>query len=399
MALEQDGIPTVAVHTNVFARLCKRDGALHGHAAPASGVRAAAGGRSFGRPTCAPTSTATIRCRSGPFMQEVIDGLTRAARRKRTCRVCRSSGPRRGCSKPDTEDSLQRLFEENHWTDCLPVMLPTEARVEAMLKGTSHPPDKVVGRLRPTAFREFWEFTVEKVAVNAVMAGARPAVFPGDSRARRERHHGAIEQHQFVRDDGGHQRPDSQRDRHELGHRRRWVRTTTPTRRSGAPTACSRRISRADRFRARPTWGRSATGTRTRRSCPRPKSAVRGSRCTCSRASSRPTASPPSSSAGGIRTAGYGPQRHLAGEDAAHASRRSSSYSPPLLVMDPIAARGFVELGFDTKEKLIDWCAENGLLTAREYWDNQWTQYSDAAARSRRRRAVRVAAQAPSPTR
>ena len=47
-----------------------------------------------------------------------------------------------------------------------------------MLRGTSHPPDKVVGRLRPTAFLEIWEFTVEKVAVNAVMAGARPEYFP-----------------------------------------------------------------------------------------------------------------------------------------------------------------------------------------------------------------------------
>ena len=80
--------------------------------------------------------------------------------------------------EPDTEDNLQRLFEENHWTDMLPIVLPTEARVEAMLKGTSHPADKIVGRLRPTVFREAWEFTVEKVAVNAVMAGARPEYFP-----------------------------------------------------------------------------------------------------------------------------------------------------------------------------------------------------------------------------
>ena len=43
--------------------------------------------------------------------------------------------------------------------------------------------------------------------------------------------------------------------------------------------------------------------------------------------------------------------------------------------MDPIVARGFVELGFDTKEKLIAWCADNALMTAREYWDNQWIQY------------------------
>ena len=37
-------------------------------------------------------------------------------------------------------------------------------------------------------------------------------------------------------------------------------------------------------------------------------------------------------------------------------------------------ARGFVKLGFDTKEKLIAWCADNALLTAREYWDNQSIQ-------------------------
>ena len=45
-----------------------------------------------------------------------------------------------------------------------------------------------------------------------------------------------------------------------------------------------------------------------------------------------------------------------------------------MLVMDPIVARGFVDLGLDTKEKLIDWCAENARLPAREYWDDQWVQ-------------------------
>ena len=57
-------------------------------------------------------------------------------------------------------------------------MLPTEERVEKMLKGTKVARDKIVGKLRPTAFREFWEFDVEKVAVNAVMAGARPEYLP-----------------------------------------------------------------------------------------------------------------------------------------------------------------------------------------------------------------------------
>jgi hypothetical protein len=71
--------------------------------------------------------------------------------------------------------------------------------------------------------------------------------------------------------------------------------------------------------------------------------------------------------------AGYGP-RATWKEKMRHALAAVEQYSPPLFVMDPIVARGFVELGFDTKEKLIDWCAENALLTAREYWDNQSVQ-------------------------
>ena len=112
-----------------------------------------------------------------PFMQEVLNGLLSPLDEADLQGLTfERTTPR--LVEPDTEDNLQRLFEENHWTDMLPIVLPTEARVEAMLEGTSHAPDTIVGRLRPTAFREFWEFTVEKVAVNAVMAGARPEYFP-----------------------------------------------------------------------------------------------------------------------------------------------------------------------------------------------------------------------------
>ena len=34
----------------------------------------------------------------------------------------------------------------------------------------------------------------------------------------------------------------------------------------------------------------------------------------------------------------------------------------------------FASRGIDSKQKLIDWCAENGRLPAREYWDEQWVQ-------------------------
>jgi len=80
--------------------------------------------------------------------------------------------------EPDTEENLQRLFLDNNWTDKLPIVLPTEDRVAAMLAATHHARDEVVGHMQPTANRGAWEYTVEKVAVNAVMAGARPAYFP-----------------------------------------------------------------------------------------------------------------------------------------------------------------------------------------------------------------------------
>ena len=77
-----------------------------------------------------------------------------------------------------TEDALQELFQGAGWTDNLPVVLPTEERVAAMLKGTSHAATEVVGKMRPTETQEDWSYTVEQVAVNAVMAGARPEYFP-----------------------------------------------------------------------------------------------------------------------------------------------------------------------------------------------------------------------------
>jgi hypothetical protein len=80
--------------------------------------------------------------------------------------------------EPDTEDNLHGLFLENGWTDGLPIVLPTEQRVAEMLKGTSHRADEEVGKMQPSSPHELWSYTVEKVAVNAVMAGAKPEHFP-----------------------------------------------------------------------------------------------------------------------------------------------------------------------------------------------------------------------------
>lgn len=71
------------------------------------------------------------------------------------------------------EDEIESCFERG-WTDGLPVVPPTEKRVSRMLQGTLRKPDEIVGVVPPNQA----PCTVEKAAVNAVMAGCRPEYLP-----------------------------------------------------------------------------------------------------------------------------------------------------------------------------------------------------------------------------
>jgi hypothetical protein len=113
-----------------------------------------------------------------PVMQAIVDCLTKplTAEEKKTG-VPPEAAPESRFLPPGTEDDLQRLFKDRHWTDYNPVILPTEERVAAMLKGTSHKPDELVKKESGT-FGTTRPFTVEKVAIIAVMAGAKPEYLP-----------------------------------------------------------------------------------------------------------------------------------------------------------------------------------------------------------------------------
>ncbi|HAF69125.1 MAG TPA: thioredoxin [Acidimicrobiaceae bacterium] len=71
------------------------------------------------------------------------------------------------------EDEFDALFDRG-WSDGLPVIPPTEERVAKMLEGTTRQPDEIVAVVPPVLN----ECTVEKVAVNAVMAGCKPEYLP-----------------------------------------------------------------------------------------------------------------------------------------------------------------------------------------------------------------------------
>ncbi|MCY4018813.1 MAG: thioredoxin family protein [Chloroflexi bacterium] len=73
----------------------------------------------------------------------------------------------------EMEDVHELMFERG-WSDGLPLVPPSEDRVLRMLSGTSRAPDEIVGVIPPDQV----PCTVEKVAINAVMAGCKPEYLP-----------------------------------------------------------------------------------------------------------------------------------------------------------------------------------------------------------------------------
>lgn len=73
----------------------------------------------------------------------------------------------------EAEDAIEACFDRG-WTDGLPVVPPTAARVLRMLAGTTRRSDEVLGLVPP----DLAPCTVEKVAINAVMAGCKPEYLP-----------------------------------------------------------------------------------------------------------------------------------------------------------------------------------------------------------------------------
>ena len=72
----------------------------------------------------------------------------------------------------DAPEAVLAAFVEREWCDGLPIVPPTEGRVRAMLGRED--PARVLGAMPP-----LWrQATLEKLAVNAVMAGCEPAAFP-----------------------------------------------------------------------------------------------------------------------------------------------------------------------------------------------------------------------------
>ncbi|MQA85105.1 MAG: hypothetical protein GEV03_10890 [Streptosporangiales bacterium] len=309
-----------------------------------------------------------------PFMQELIEGLTKPLDGEAIANATfERSTPR--LLESGSEEELHRLFLERGWTDNLPVVLPTEERVAEMLAHTSHAPDEVVGHMRPTAYREAWEYTVEKVAVNAVMAGAHPSYFPVIL---------------ALAASGVSARPSTTTSMAGIvavnGPIREEIGMNSGIGAMGPYNHANATIGRAYGLLSQNLQGGSAPGLTYMGS--QGNGYGYGS-VTFAENEERSPWGPfhvehgfaPEDSTVSIWVGGWSTtymtgvrEKHWR-ENVRNLLRGMDPLHPPVLLLDPIAAREFVARGgFEAKADLVQWVYENALLPAGEFWDNQFVQ-------------------------
>lgn len=367
------GVPTVSLHTRVFAPAVRSVARVSGMPRTRFAfVPMPVMGKSAAELRAYVDGDDPITGR--PVMREVIEGLTRpfdaedlkqASYERTTPRLL----------EPDTEEHLHQLFLEQRWTDQLPIVLPTEERVEAMLARTKHPPDEVVGHMRPTAFREFWEYTVEKVAVNAVMAGARPEYFPvilalaasgvsargstTSSAAAMAVVNGPIREELGMNSGTGAMGPYN----HANATIGRAYGLLSQNLQGGSVPGLTYLGSQGNGY----AYSSLTFAENEERSPWEPFHVQHGF---------RPTDSAVSAFSGCRSTAfTLGLRERHWQEHVGNLLRGMDPHNAPTFLLDPITARQFIDRGgFDTKEKLIDWAHEQARLPASEYWDYQLIQ-------------------------
>lgn len=367
------GVPTVAIHTHVFEKVVDSVNRVHGMPqAPRAFVPQPVMGKTAGQLRAYVDGKDPLSGR--PVMQEVIEGLTRPPNGvgAKDTRYERST-PR--LVDADTADHLHRLFLDNDWTDKLPIILPTEKRVAEMLAHTSHKSDEVVGHMRSTHFREYWEYTVEKVAVNAVMAGARPEYFPvilalastgvsargstTSSMAAMVVVNGPIRDELKMNSGTGAMAPYN----HANATIGRAYGLLSQNLQGSSVPGVTYMGSQGNNY----AYNSVTFAENEERSPWAPFHVQHGF---------KPTDSAVSVFTGCRSTAfTLGVREKYWREHVRNMLRGMDAHSAPTFVLDPIAARQFIDRGgFDTKEKMIEWVYQNALMPAGEYWDYQLIQ-------------------------
>jgi hypothetical protein len=122
---------------------------------------------------CESTVTSEIEAGVASVMKDIIEGLTSPLTAEEKSPKPKMVKLPKIALKGNLEE-VNRYFYKNGWTDGLPIIPPTAAAVKEMMTGTDLPADHVVAKIIP----RLGKATIEKIAINAVMAGALPTYMP-----------------------------------------------------------------------------------------------------------------------------------------------------------------------------------------------------------------------------
>jgi hypothetical protein len=123
---------------------------------------------------CESTVIGDIEAGIDEAWNDIISALTRPlSAEEKSPKVEVIKEPTRIIFKGSLEE-VNRFFYRRGWTDGFPIIPPTEEAVAEMLTGTDLPADHLLGKLQS----RLGKATVEKIAINAVMAGALPTYLP-----------------------------------------------------------------------------------------------------------------------------------------------------------------------------------------------------------------------------
>lgn len=114
-----------------------------------------------------------IRPNLAKVLDQIVDGLTRPLTAEEKTPFIKDNSDAQPF-EVDTLDGVSDLFYRRGWTTGQPIVPPTEEAVKEMLRGTDLSPDTVIAEIPPMMGKA----TVEKIAVNAVMAGCLPTYLP-----------------------------------------------------------------------------------------------------------------------------------------------------------------------------------------------------------------------------
>ncbi len=163
--VEKAGVPTVLATTTEFAGLARSSSQSFGVAEQSFVVVPHPMGM---------IKLEEIRAKADAMYPEIVKAATQWKPTGIKLQAGKPPYPAEVIDFEGTEVDVNDTFFKNGWSMGLPIIAPTPERVKAMLAGTKHKPDEVLGEVPPRAAT----LTVELAATHAVMAGCKPMHLP-----------------------------------------------------------------------------------------------------------------------------------------------------------------------------------------------------------------------------